>query len=296
MFDLFNTHSQKYYYIAFFRVVLCILILYKLLIWGQFYSILFGNESFIIRGEDFILNMFNLNLNNITFYYKYILFLTLIFTFLSIFGIFKNISIFFLFLFIELIQRINPLILNGGDNFLKFLLLYLSFANSFQFFVIKKNEISYYNNLLTNLAITSIILHLCLIYFISGLHKLHSKVWFSGVGVYYCFALERFCGTPYNKILIQNGIFVTFSTYLVLFWELFFPFLIGYNKIKNIVLSVGILMHSGIFIFMMIYDFQIIFILCYGFFYTDAERSKLKYYFRSLFDFKNKKQIIINIK
>lgn len=287
MLDFLKNISQKYFYLAFFRVALCILILYKLLIWGQFYSILFGNESFIVRGDDFILNILNLNLINITIYYKYILFLTLVFTFLSIFGIFKNISIFFLFLLIELIQRINPLILNGGDNFLKFLLLYLSFANSFQFFVIKKNKISYYNNFLTNIAITSIILHLCLIYFVSGLHKLHSKVWFSGVGVYYCFALERFCGTYYNKILIQNGFFVTLSTYSVLFWELFFPFLIGYKKIKNIVLSVGILMHIGIFIFMMIYDFQIIFILCYGFFYTDAERSKLFLSFLSFFNFKN---------
>ena len=44
----------------------------------------------------------------------------------------------------------------------------------------------------SNLAGFSICLHLCFIYFISAIHKIHADVWFNGVATYYTFNIERF--------------------------------------------------------------------------------------------------------
>jgi hypothetical protein len=54
------------------------------------------------------------------------------------FGIGKHFVALLLFLGVEIIQRLGPFVLNGGDNYLKFILLYLTLANSYDFFVLKR--------------------------------------------------------------------------------------------------------------------------------------------------------------
>ena len=163
---------------------------------------------------------------------------------------------------------------------MKFILLYMCFADSFDYFSIQKTHYkSVYkikiNNLITNLAAFSIIMHLCLAYFVSGIFKLHSDVWFNGVASYYTLSLERFQGTPFNNQLAQNGYFVTITTYGTLFLELYFPVLIWIKKIRYPLLVAGILLHLSIFSLMMIYDFQFVFIMVYCLFLSNKEWKAL---------------------
>lgn len=196
------------------------------------------------------------------------------------FGIGRRFTVIAVFLATKTLQSMNGYILNGGHNFMGFLLLYLCFANSFDYFVLhksqKRNEIAAnLSNYFTNLATCSVIIHLCLIYFISGLAKAHSEVWYNGNAMYYIWNIERFQGLRLNSILAQNGALVTFVTYSVMLWELYFPALVWLPKVRVPFLLLGVGMHVGIWLSMMIYDFEVLFVITYGVFFQDAAYLRL---------------------
>jgi hypothetical protein len=105
---------------------------------------------------------------------------------------------------------------------------------------------------------------------------MHSDVWYNGVASYYTLNLERFRGTSVNSYIANNGYIVTISTYGVLLLELVFPFLIWFKKPRFFLIVGGILMHLFILIFMMIFDFELIFISIYGLFISKPEWKYLK--------------------
>jgi hypothetical protein len=195
------------------------------------------------------------------------------------FGIGKYFTALVLIIYLRIFQSFAGMVLNGGDNLLMFIIIYTAFADSYQFFSIKKLELTKngqkYVNLFSNLASYSIMIHLCLAYFVSAINKVHSDVWFSGIATYYTLGLERY-KSPINHLFINNGYFVTFTTYFTLFFELYFPVLIWVKKLRPLFIVSGILLHLGIYVFMMIYDFQTVFIAVYGFFITNSEWLHLK--------------------
>ncbi|WP_340203483.1 hypothetical protein [Ascidiimonas sp. W6] len=263
--------STYYKYLAFFRVFLALHILKKYLFYFPVINEVLGEDALVGKTSDYLLHFFNISNSHATI----VLTMLLVTAILMLFGIGKNITIIVVYVLVEIAQRLNGYILNGGDNFMKFLLIYMIFANSFTRLTLfksseecKPNTISF---LLNNLSVLSIKIHLCLVYFISGLFKINSKVWFNGVATYYTLSLERFSGSSINKILVQNGLFVTISTYVTMYWEIFFPALVWQKALKYWMLGIGVLMHVGIYFLMMIHDFEIIFVATYGFFISDAE-------------------------
>ena len=147
------------------------------------------------------------------------------------------------------------------------------FANSFTYFAIRKVtslKFPVLSNFFSNLSGLSICIHLCLIYFISAIHKIHSDFWFGGVATYYTLSIERFNGTAWNTSLAKNSLFVTLSTYFTWFVELLYPILVWIKNIKRYIIFLAILLHVSIAIFMMLYDFQLIFIVVQGFFIANS--------------------------
>lgn len=195
-----------------------------------------------------------------------IVIITIILALLFGLGIGKNITA--LLLFFSMLLYFEPFlfIANGGDNLLYFILIYMIFTNSYKHLTIthryRQNAVS---NFVSNLASISIMLHLCLIYFVSGVHKIHADVWLNGVATYYILQLERF-NSPINGYFTSNTFLIAFSTYYTLLFEMLFPFLVWNRRLRPIFLISGVLMHLGIYFTMMIYDFEILFIVIYGFF------------------------------
>jgi len=97
-----------------------------------------------------------------------------------------------------------------------------------------------------------------------------------GVANYYILNLDRFKGTSSSKYISKNYIFVTLSTYVTMFWELSFPYLIWTKKLKITLIAIGVLLHLAIYIFFMIHDFEILFIATYILFFTDRELLQFK--------------------
>jgi len=264
--------SKTYYnYLAFFRVFLALHIFKKYIFYLPYVEDLYGKSSFHGNYPDLILINLGITNEHALLIITTILALSILMTF----GIGKNITILFLFIAIEFIQRLNGFLLNGGDNLLKFILLYMVFVNSFTRFALspkpKFTDSSSLAFFLHKGGLLSMKIHLCLIYFISGIAKANSKVWYHGVATYYTLNLERFAATSYNKVLAQNGYFVTLSTYTTLLWELAFPIAVWVNKLRIPTLILGLLIHLGIYFLMMIHDFELVFMACYGLFISDSE-------------------------
>jgi len=272
----FQNNNNYSIYLSFFRIFVCLYILKDIcLSWG-FIDLLYTGNSFLPATPSILLETLSISTDFLRENINYFLLFYITVTILFFFGIGKNFTALVVFLCFEINQRLCHITLNGGDNLLKFILLYLVFADCYRYFSVKplqvKNEsIKKLVNFSTNLAVLSICMHLCWVYFISALHKIHADVWFNGVATYYTMSLERFSGTPFNDILAKNALFVTISTYFTIVVEMFFPVLVWFRQTKYLVLIGGIMLHLGIFTFMMIYGFQLIFIATYGFFITDKE-------------------------
>ncbi|MEO6917194.1 MAG: hypothetical protein ABI151_17585, partial [Chitinophagaceae bacterium] len=75
--------------------------------------------------------------------------------------------------------------------------------------------------------------------------------------------------SPINEFFFKNAFIIGMSTYFTMAFELFFPIVVWNKKFRPFCLFAGVLIHLGIYFTMMIYDFEILFIMTYGFFLTD---------------------------
>ena len=288
MIEKLTSHNRFKFYSPYLRVFICLYLFKDIITMWDFNEIIYESNSFLIPEISPYLNFFNIDILFFReyFYLFYSIYFLLIVFFL--FGIGKRVTPFLLFLALGVIQTLSWLTLNGGDNLLKFVVLYFVFIDSYQKLSLvktKKNNISYRNelsNILSNLGGYSLCIHFCLVYFISAIHKIHADEWFNGVATYYILASERFQGTPWNTTLVQNGVFVTLTTYGTIFIELFFPFLVWNKRLKFYFLFLAMSLHIGIAVFMMLYDFQILFIMILGFFISNEEWDKILIRFKLL--------------
>lgn len=221
------------YYISFalLRITVAgVIILDKLFSWEAL-DMLYSDASFIAheRGGSGIMDFLGYDYSSFSDHYIYINAAFLFFALLFLFGVGRNIVPVVLFLLNEIIQGANYSILNGGDNFLKFILLYLCFGNCYKYFSlndtgINNKRLRLVDNLFTNISILATKTHLCIIYYITGIAKLNSDTWLKeGVGTYYSFLAERFQGTSFVKYLVQSSFLVIPLTILHCFGKVLLP-------------------------------------------------------------------------
>ncbi len=270
------TSKNNYsFYLSLARVFAALMLLKKLMLQWKLIPLLYmGSDffepvnkeitGFFIRFDSYLIR------DNIHIF----LGIFVLFLFLLLFGLGRNFTALIIYFLYDILMKLCPQILNGGDNFFKFILLYLVFADSFQYFSLEKykeNQFAGPRNFLSNLAGLCVCIHLCFIYFISGIHKLHADLWFNGVATYYIFGSDRFNGTPFNAALSKNTVFVVFSTYGTILIELFYPVLVWVKKFTKVMVVLAAMLHFGIALFMMLYDFQAVFIFAQGFFFTNEQ-------------------------
>lgn len=269
--DKLSENNLFSFYLPIFRVFISFHILKKLYLNMGSISIVFDEDYGIINRTVDKLPFFKLNF---IFEIPLIIQFTIVFSILYMFGVFKNYIAVLLCVCNFILNDIFSLFGNGGDNLLYFLLMYMTFTNSFKFFSVGNYKESKISNLISNLGFLAILLHLTLIYFVSGIHKLHSDLWFNGVAIYYILNIERFC-SPLNHLISKNAFIIAFLTYSTILFEILFPILIWFKNFRVFFLFAGLLMHLGIYFFMMIYDFEILFIMIYGFYISNERWQKI---------------------
>lgn len=298
--DKLSAKNKFSFYSSVLRVFVAFYLAKDVVLMGQFHQALFKGGDYLTTREAPWLQLLGLSNQFVSdnigaFNIVYLLLIVLF-----IFGVGKNVVAIVLFFFLDAVQSLSSVILNGGDNYIKFILLYLVFMNSYEYFSIKKQRFktsdkTALSNFLSNVAGYSICIHLCLIYFVSAMHKIHTDLWFNGVATYYTFLSERFGGgNAINQWLAKNGFMVTLTTYGTIIIEMFYPVLVWFKETKLIFIFSAIALHLGIAVVMMLYDFQVLFIVVQGMFVSDEfwlkkiEVLKKKVWVQKLFFTKNK--------
>ena len=269
--DRLQQKNYKSFYLSFLRVAVSIWLLKEIVINWPAMDILYGPSTFVTLKSNLISRIPGGGLMLVRTYYLWVIVTYIIVILLNILGIGRWFTALLLFLMVDFLEKMNTSFVNGGDKMVRLILLYMIFANSYQYFVLYKNrkevsEKGKLKNLISNLAAVSIMLQLCVAYFSSGIAKINDTFWWNGEATYYALSMERFVGTPLNKYIVQQKWIDYLTNYGTIIFELFFPILIWIKKMRKPLLIAGVIFHMCIYIFMMIYGFEFVFILIYGLF------------------------------
>lgn len=106
-------------------------------------------------------------------------------------------------------------------------------------------------------------IQLAFTYTTSGMAKIHSSTWYSGMGFYYSMINDRFRASVLNVHLAQHAWIVVTANFVVMLWELLFCVTVWNRRLRPWVLLLGVSFHLGIYYFMSIRAFAGLFIALY---------------------------------
>jgi hypothetical protein len=254
-----------------FKNLLYIFLLIKCIYWLVYYPVLFGDLSLfflktttqlpLIKKLAFVLYFQNDPYAALLFIIPIILISSLAIFKLSV----PFVSEFIIWLLvINVHNRIYPT-LTGGD----FLLHQLLFFNIFisNNFSVKNKIRGEIKTLLHNLGVISVIIQVCIVYFFAAFAKLEDSQWLNGTALEVISKVEHF-SLPFivNESSNFTGI-LKLLNYIVLFYQLLFPILVWFKKIKIPFLIIGVLMHLYIAFVMGLMSFGVIMIISYIYFW-----------------------------
>ena len=186
--------------------------------------------------------------------------------FLALSYFIKSIPFLFEFLVWLLVINIHNKIyptLTGGDYLLNQFLFFNCFlSKSLNSFINWQSSLS---KCFHNFGVLALLIQIQLVYLIAALAKLSSNDWLSGVAIINLDKVEYF--NLYSKAFSVTGISAYFFNYLVLSYQLLFPVLIWFEKIKKPLLIMGIFTHLYIAFVMGIMGFGLIMLIPYVFFW-----------------------------
>lgn len=163
-----------------------------------------------------------------------------------------------LFVFYAGINAQNVTIADGGNYFLRIMLIYLVFADISRRWSLdsrrraKKNlKETETGTVLHNLALILVVGQLCLVYLEAGLYKVQGLLWQNGTAMYYPLQSDAYGVFPWLSDMATNfGPVVVLATYFSVLIQIAFPFML-FNKFTRRIALVGILaMHLGIAVLM----------------------------------------------
>lgn len=98
------------------------------------------------------------------------------------------------------------------------------------------------------------------IYGMTGIEKVVGRSWQSGNALYYALSLRTFQRFPeLTDALLSSGlvqVLLKLATWATLAWELLFPLLVLFGRTRRITLLVGVALHAGIALTMMVGTFS----------------------------------------
>jgi hypothetical protein len=273
---LFNDyHSQRE--AKCLRKLLYIFVLIKCAYWLMDLSLLFGSESMVynngvhlsgIRSAAFIL--FNSGSKE----------MALVFLIagiaLSLFGLFNNyvariVAILIWLLITNIDNAIYPT-LTGGDFLLQqllFLNIFLSASRSNYTTVQLDADKAFHNT-----GVLALKIQICIVYFMSALIKIMDKDWESGNALFQTFLIQDFSLPIVYNHLNGDLILLKILTYVIIAYQLTFPVLVWFKRIKGPFLAFGVLQHLFIALVMGLPSFGFIMIIAYSIFYVPTFKSK----------------------
>lgn len=130
-------------------------------------------------------------------------------------------------------------------------------------------------NIAANLGWFGARFQLALLYASAGLYKLFGVHWLPGEAMYYILNVEAFMLPWQQQSIAENSWLLVFGTWGAMLYQLSFPVLIWFPKLRWPMLLLGTGMHLFIGVGMGLMDFAAAMIVAYTVFYPEAHARKL---------------------
>lgn len=159
-----------------------------------------------------------------------------------------------LFIAYTAINAQNTSISDGGNYFIRIMLIYLIFADISRRWSLdarrrrrKEQGESQTGTVLHNLALVLVVGQLCLVYLEAGLYKVQGGLWQDGTAIYYPIQSEAYGVFPWlSDLLTVSSWGVVLITYFTVLVQVAFPFLLFHRITRRIALLAILAMHLGI--------------------------------------------------
>jgi hypothetical protein len=260
---------------ALFKRLLYAYVILRCVLWLADYDLLFGDHSIVFQ-KNYELGSFKKLAFLLYNRYHVLCYPAIIFSLaLSILGFFnKGVYLLSDLLLWLLILNLNNAVyptLTGGDLLLNQVLLFnCILSNDF------KNNNSVRDQLricLHNFGVLAILVQVCFLYFVSGLTKVLDASWAEGTAINIISRVNHY--NLFHPIVFdKNSIVGMGLNYLVMFYQLLFPFIIWFNKIKKPFLVIGLVIHIYISLVLGLPSFGIVMLIPYVFFWPYKKESR----------------------
>ena len=117
------------FYAPFFRLFICFYLLKDVIIMWDFNKLIYKGESFLMLEATPFIEFFGIHTAFVRDNFEIFYFVYIVLILLFLFGIGKRFTVLLLFICVEVVQNLAWLTLNGGDNILKFAVLYFIFID-----------------------------------------------------------------------------------------------------------------------------------------------------------------------
>ncbi|HXD93167.1 MAG TPA: HTTM domain-containing protein [Bacteroidia bacterium] len=269
--DTITTTTPYAQNIKVFRKALLIFLLCNTLLLLSYAKTLYGAHSYFLpleKHSNSVLNFFNLlEKPNMAANWKFFVGGQILSIIACLFLPYKRLSTILVYFFtMSLYYKTIP-IQNGGFNLLVIVLFLLIFMDE-NADAVKHSVLKTINITVSNFAVWAARFQIIILYIVASYFKLFSQTWLNGTAFYYVLYNDTYSLPFIKNLLISNSFFIHAITWFALIFQLLFPVLVWFKKIKPFILFLGILFHLMIIFVMGITDFGIIMIIMYLLFYV----------------------------
>jgi hypothetical protein len=198
-------------------------------------------------------------------------------------GLFTRITSVLFFIFIWSIYQRDTYALDGGENLLVILAIYLIFADLSALSLDRRlfkdkgpRRFEWFSGMLHNFAVTACLLQLAIVYFEAGFYKAQGHVWISGTAIYYILRSNGYTLPGWSDVLWRSPALVTIGTYGSMLFEIMHPFLMWSRRLKYLVVAGAIVLHGSIGLLMGLVWFSFTMIGVHAILFTDEEFLALR--------------------
>ncbi|WP_449062646.1 HTTM domain-containing protein [Planomonospora algeriensis] len=183
----------------------------------------------------------------------------------------------------------NPYVMDGGDNLMRIVLVYLMFANVSARFSLDARRQARRSPRQTdgtlrsvattfhNVALAAVVFQVSVVYLAAGMYKVQGEHWQEGTALYYILRVAEFSPWPeLSRLIYENGALVTIATYVTVFFQVAFPLLLLNRVTRFLGFLCAVGMHAGIGVLMGLPFFSLIMMATDLVLISDREYSAVK--------------------
>ncbi len=257
-----------------FKKSLYCLLVVRAIYWLVYYDYLFGVQSiipirpaFINPLTDLAFLLYNHPSQNLAYYF---IISVIVLSVISLFAFevmpskASFIINFFIFLLVINLQHKIYSTLTGGSYLLNQFLLFNCFLSTT--YHVQQNWPSSLKVIMHNFAGLAIIIQVCLVYLLSAIAKCNNAQWLNGTALYALSNVHHYFLYVGSSKPSFDWLFV-FLNYVVIIYQLFFPTLIFFRRVKKPIILIGVAMHLYIALVMGLVEFGLVMIIAYNYFW-----------------------------